>query len=107
LRPNGQTAYPTNGLDYLSALISAMHAVNDGKIELAEPFDWRAFHARQREKALQKPLTIGEQLGAQTWRTRHLQNSRVLTALPEQRAAATFPYELPPARRGRTNFGRF
>lgn len=34
--PRGNTHYGTNGLDYLSALITAAHAVNDGQLYLGE-----------------------------------------------------------------------
>jgi hypothetical protein len=37
LRPSGRTNYATNGLDYASAVITAVHAINDDKIRLTQP----------------------------------------------------------------------
>jgi hypothetical protein len=36
LMPSGRHKYGTNGLDYLSSLITLMHAVNNGQVEVAK-----------------------------------------------------------------------
>ncbi|HMA97097.1 MAG TPA: hypothetical protein VKP30_30645 [Polyangiaceae bacterium] len=63
---------------------------------------YREFSQRQRERELAKPPTIREQLGGDTWRTRQ---GRILDQSPEQRAASTFPYDIPRERRRRRGPG--
>jgi hypothetical protein len=109
LRPNGRTSYPTNGLDYLSALISAMHAINDNKIELGGGFDWRAFHQHWRERREQR-LTRGGPWspGIEAERQRAAERGEITSILdrsPQQRAADTSPYYVP-RRHRRSNGGR-
>jgi hypothetical protein len=104
LRPNGRTNYPTNGLDFLSALVTAAHAINDLKIDLRERIDWEAYHRRNIERLALRPRTIYEQLGGtESWRRESNRPSWTAQSI-EDRQSSALAYNIS-GKRSRDTFG--